>query len=258
MKMSPSPSLRERTAALRNCLTAQQVDLIRLLLCSGERDAKDLHKTSLVVSPWRDASRPLGLRREGCRSSGCVRGSRAVPQPGPPPRGTLVSLKAAADSKSKPLISSVQLLNASQNTQDCDASSNERQKGLQIVVSLHFGSVWIKVRETLAIAHVKVVGIVSPTLNGHPSLTRNLVIFSTEAKSWIEMKAELFYCYSLYTTVWGNSLIFICSVKETQDSVSEVIILMNHVCFACPFLQLNYCTAKHFYRKTTKVIAWKS
>lgn len=54
----------------------------------------------------------------------------------------------------------------------------------------------------LAIAHVKkVVGIVSPTLNWHLSLPRNLVISSTEAKTWMEMKAEHFYCCSVYTTV---------------------------------------------------------
>lgn len=53
----------------------------------------------------------------------------------------------------------------------------------------------------LASAHVKVLVIASLTLNGHLSLTRNLVIFSTEAKNWMEMKAEHFYCCSVYTTV---------------------------------------------------------
>lgn len=62
MKMSPFCSLREGTAALCNCFMAEQVDLIQLLLCSGERNTADLHKTSMIFSTKMDASQLLGLR----------------------------------------------------------------------------------------------------------------------------------------------------------------------------------------------------
>jgi len=78
MKMSPLLSLRGRTFALCNCCTAQQVDLILLLLCSGECNTKNLHKTNIIVSILRDASQFLDLKREGWLSSDCVPGSWAV------------------------------------------------------------------------------------------------------------------------------------------------------------------------------------
>lgn len=147
MKISPLCSLRERSATLCNCFTAEQVDLIQLLLCSGECNTEDLYKTNVIFFHLKGWFPLLGL---GGEVDWALTSAWAVLQPDFHPRceggqdpaqvqavqalkvRTVSKAETGTNSKNKLLVSSGWLPNASQNTCVYQANSNKRQKGLQM------------------------------------------------------------------------------------------------------------------------------
>lgn len=148
--MSPLCSLRERTA-LCNCFTAEQVDLIQLLLCSCECNTEDLRKTNIIffhLKGWFLATKFkskgwLGsnwclcpglscslISIPGVREAGSWRRYRQCRHW----RSGQSFSKAGADtnSKSKVLACSGWLLNVFQNTHAYHANSNKRQKDVEM------------------------------------------------------------------------------------------------------------------------------